>query len=134
MSTEQNKAIVRGYMAEVLNRKSLAAFEDYFADDVVLDGKTGLRQQLEGTFNLFGHVLPDLQFIVEDQIAEGDKVVTRVTFRGTHTGAYQGMPPTGQQVTWTGVMIDRIVGGKVVEMWHWSDSLGMLRQLGAEVR
>jgi len=133
MSMEQNKAIVRGYMEEVLNKGNLAAFDDYFSEDVVFNGRKGLRQQLDSMFSLLRHVFPDLHLTIEDQIAEGDKVVTRVTFRGTHQGEYKGIPPTGKQVTWTGVGIDRIASGKVIEIWHESDDLGMLKQLGAKI-
>jgi steroid delta-isomerase-like uncharacterized protein len=73
---------------------------------------------------------PDLKLMVEDQIAEGDKVVTRWSATGTHQGELLGIPPTGKQTTATGITIDRIQGGKIVETWtHW-DNLGLLQQLG----
>jgi steroid delta-isomerase-like uncharacterized protein len=133
MSTEENKAVVRGYMEEVLNKGNLAAFDDYFSEDVVFNGRQGLRQELDSMFSLLRHVFPDLHLTIEDQIAEEDKVVTRVTFRGTHQGAYKSLPPTGKHVIWTGVGIDRIASGQVIEMWHWSDDLGMWEQLGAKI-
>jgi predicted ester cyclase len=68
---------------------------------------------------------------VEDQIAEGDKVVTRVTFHGTHQGQFNGIAPTGKQVKWSGIAMDRIADGKVVEMWHVQNTTGLLQQLGA---
>jgi predicted ester cyclase len=73
---------------------------------------------------------PDLHFTIEDQIAEGDKVVNRVTARGTHLGDFRGIPPTGKQVTVAGITIDRIAGGKLVESWTSWDFLGILQQLG----
>ena len=74
--------------------------------------------------------LADRQSTIEDQIAEGDMVVTRWTFRGTHTGELMGIAPTGKQVTVTGISIDRVVGGKIVEEWNEMDDLGMMEQLG----
>jgi len=62
-------------------------------------------------------VFPDIHFLIEDQFAEGDRVVTRWSARATHTGQYRGIPPTGKQFRVTGIDIDRIVGGKVVECW-----------------
>ena len=102
MSTEQNKAIVRGYMDEILNKGNLAAFNDYFAEGVVFNGHGGLRQLFAGMFDRMRNVFPDFHLTIEDQIAEGDKVATRVTFHGTHQGEYRGIPPTGRQVNYTG--------------------------------
>ena len=129
MTTEQNKAIVRGYMDEILSKGNLAVFDDYFAEEIVFNNSKLLKQQLAGMLGLVHDAFPDFCVNVQDQIAEGDKVVTRVTFRGTHQGEYMGLPATGKQVTYTGIALDRISGGKVVEMWHVSDDLGMLRQL-----
>ena len=73
---------------------------------------------------------PDLHFTVEDLIAEGDKVVARLTVRGTQQGAFMGIPPTGKHVTVTGIDINRLAGGKSVEHWLNMDTLGLLQQLG----
>ena len=67
---------------------------------------------------------------MEDQIADGDKVASRWIARGTNTGAFMGMPPTGKQVTIAGMLIVRVAGGKMVESWVNFDALGMLQQLG----
>ena len=71
------------------------------------------------------------QLHAKDQIAEGDKVVTRWSFTGIHRGNLMGIAPTGKQVTSSGVMIDRVVGGKITEEWEEYDALGMMQQLGA---
>ena len=87
----------------------------------------------EGTKQAIGMFLtafPDLHLTVEDMIAEGDKVVTRFTSRGTQTGAFMGMPPTGKQVTVSSIVIARIADGKIVEEWGLDDQMGMLQQLG----
>jgi len=73
---------------------------------------------------------PDLHFTIEDQMAEGDKVVTRYTAGGTHLGPFMGIPPTGKQVTATGMSIIRVANGKIVEEWANGDDLGLLQQLG----
>jgi predicted ester cyclase len=73
---------------------------------------------------------PDFQITVEDLIAEGDKVANRVTISGTFSGAFAGIPPTGQHATWTATGIYHIVGGKVVEVWEEVDMLGGFQRLG----
>ena len=130
LKLEHNKAVVRGYMTEVLNKGNLAAFDSYISADVVFNNSKGLKQQLAGT-QAIRSAFPDLQLIIEDQIAEGDKVATRVTFQGTHRGEFRGAAPTGKEVRYSGIAIDRIVDGKVVEMWHIADTLALLRQIGA---
>src|SRR6266851_1721676 len=77
MKLEQNKAIVRGYMNEVLTKGNLAAFDTYISADVVFNNSKGVKQQLGG-IQLIRNAFPDFQLVIEDQIAEGDKVVTRV--------------------------------------------------------
>jgi steroid delta-isomerase-like uncharacterized protein len=74
---------------------------------------------------------PDIDRTVEDLVAEGDKVVARWTARGTHTGDFQGLPPTGKVATSSGITIFRIADGKIVEEWSESDMLGLLQQIGA---
>ncbi len=130
MKLEQNKAIVRGYMNEVLTNGNLAAFDTYISADVVFNNSKGVKQQLGG-IQLIRNAFPDFQLVIEDQIAEWDKVVTRVKFQGTHQGEFRGAAPTGKQVRWSGIAIDRIVDGKVVEMWHVADTLSLLQQIGA---
>jgi steroid delta-isomerase-like uncharacterized protein len=82
-------------------------------------------------FAAYREAIPDQHWTVEDQIAEGDKVVVLWTLRGTHAGELMGIPPTGRQVTMTGISVFRIAGGKLVEDWVQSDTLGLFQQLGA---
>lgn len=79
----------------------------------------------------FKAAVPDLHFTIEDQIAEGDKVVTRWTARGTHKGEFQGLPPTGNAIEFRGINIMRVVDGKNVEEWDAFDTLALMQQLGA---
>jgi predicted ester cyclase len=72
----------------------------------------------------------DNEVTVDDQIAEGDKVVTRWSSKGTHSGEFFGIPATGKRVAGKGIGISRIVDGKIVEEWGESDMLGMMQQLG----
>jgi steroid delta-isomerase-like uncharacterized protein len=79
---------------------------------------------------MFFDAFPDLNVTVEDEIAEGDKVVTRWTIRGTHKGDLEGMAPTGKQIVLQGITIHRIEGDKIVEEWERYDNLGLMQQLG----
>jgi steroid delta-isomerase-like uncharacterized protein len=132
MSTEENKSNVRrGF--EALNQRKLAVFDEILNPDVVfhtasttIQGLEAYKQFLLMLFTAF----PDLQFTIEDIIAEGDTVVVRYTTRGTHQGNFMGIPPTGKQGSGTGMFIDRIVNGKAIEQWGNSDTLGLLQQLG----
>jgi predicted ester cyclase len=130
LKLERNKAVVRGYMEEVLNKGNLAAFDSYFSPDVVMNNSKDLKRQLAG-IQSFRSAFPDFHLAIEDQIAEGDKVVTRVRFQGTHRGEYRGVAPIGKQVRYSGIAIDRIADGKVVEMWHIADTFALLQQVGA---
>ena len=74
---------------------------------------------------------PDLHFEVEDTIAEGDKVVTRWTGTGTHSGEWNGLAPTGKQVSFSGIAVRRMAGGKIAERWANVDYTGLMRQISA---
>ena len=134
MSTEENKASVRRFSEEVFNKKKLAAIDDFYAPNLidhslpagVPGGIEGQRQGIAMLLTAF----PDLHLMVEDIIAEGDKIVVRMTFRGTHQGAFVGIPPTGKQVTVTEIAILRIANGKAIEQWTNVDELGLMQQLG----
>ena len=134
MSTEENKTVVRR-LYEEMNKHNWAGIEELYAPDYVVHStgvfpdldRAGLKQLMPAVWTAF----PDMHYTVEDMIAEGDKVVSRVTVRGTHQGDLMGMPPTGKQVSWTGIEIDRIEDGKFVESWMNTDDLGLMQQLGA---
>jgi steroid delta-isomerase-like uncharacterized protein len=80
--------------------------------------------------SMYQKASPDARLTVDDQFAEGDKVVTRWTARGTHRGELMGIQPTGKRVTISGITINRIAGGKIVEEWENYDQMGMMQQLG----
>ena len=135
MPTEENKALVRRFYADVFERRDLSALEQYLAADYVdHTPPPGVPAGIEGTRQWFGRLLaafPDARVTVEDQIAEGDKVVARVGATGTQNGEFMGMPASGRQVGIEGIDILRFTGGKIVEHWGQFDILGMLQQLGA---
>ena len=132
MSTEENKALVRrGF--EAVNQKNLAVFDELLTPDIVVHTASTTNQGLEAykqVLSMYMTAFPDLHFTIEDMIADGDTVVVRYTTRGTHQGNFMGIPPTGKQVSVTGIFIDRIVNGKAVEQWINGDDLGLLQQLG----
>jgi steroid delta-isomerase-like uncharacterized protein len=136
LSAEENKAIFRRYVEEVGNEGNLDLVEEIF--DRYLshqpDGHAEERgpQDVKRFIGEFHQAFPDFHTTIEDQIAEGDKVVTRWTMRGTHQGEFRGIAPTGELIKVTGIGIFRFSeGGKVVESWDNFDQLGMMRQLGA---
>ena len=133
MSTEDNKANSRRFYEEVWNQGNLATADELnaanFVDDSLQPPIHGL-ESLKQFVMMYRTAFPDTHLTVEDQIAEGDKVVTRWTGRGTHQGAFMGIPPTGKRVTVTGINIVRFENGKAVEGWSNFDALGMLQQLG----
>jgi steroid delta-isomerase-like uncharacterized protein len=134
MSTEENKALIRHEYEDGVNKQNLNIADEVFAPDYVghlpglppVQGLDAYKQVASGFYTAF----PDLQTTVEDLIAEGDKVAVRHSWRGTHKRDFQGIPPTGKQVTFTSMDIYRIVGGKIAEEWIEIDMLGLLQQLG----
>ncbi len=133
MSMEENKAIVRQYVEEVINKRNLAALDEFNPPTYVLHSPGSLpmnREAAKQFITVFQTAFPDLQQTIEDMLAEEDKVVQRVTFRGTHQGEFQGIPATGRHITVTGMNISRVTEGKIVEDWFAFDALGLLQQLG----
>jgi predicted ester cyclase len=134
MSVEHNKALVRRLYEEGLNKGNLAVADEILAPDYIRHGLApGAPLGPESTKHVFSTMraaLPDLRITVEDMVGEGDKVVARVTGRGTHKGEYMGVAPTGKQVTVTFIGIYRFAGSKLKEAWIQMDELGMMQQLG----
>ena len=139
MSAVENKALARRFVEEVWNKGNMAVADELFASDFddhrllpgLPPGAEGYKQNILQLRKAF----PDLHVTVEDLIAEGDKVVTRATVHGTHTGELMArmgkvIPPTSKQVTWTGITIARVVAGKATDFWVEADQLGLMQQLG----
>ncbi len=132
MSTEDNKALTRRAY-DTYNQRNLSVFYELFSPDFVLHNASMTIQGLEAYkqwISMYLTAFPDAHISLEDLIAEGDTVVTRQTFRGTHQGDLMGIAPTGKQVSGTGILITHIANGKAVEQWANYDDLGLLQQLG----
>lgn len=136
MSAEENKALVRRALEEHFNQGNLDLAEEIFAPDYVNhdpatpDFGSGPEAANQAA-RLYRGAFPDAQITVEDQIAEGDKVATRWSARGTHQGELAGVPASGNRVEITGIQIDRIAEGKIAEGWINYDAMGMMQQIGA---
>ena len=135
-STEENEALVDRYFNEVMNEGKLNVVEEIVTDNFAfriptlpepIRGIEGMKSFVTGLRTGF----PDIQFTVERQIAEGDKVAVRWFITGTHKGEFLGIPPTGNQVKDQGVDIFRITGGKISEIWVNENDLGLMQQMGA---
>ena len=137
MLSETNKTVSRRFFEEVFGKGKLAVADEIFVKDHVNSGPgtpPGLAPGLEGTKQLvtmYRNAFPDVHFTIDEQIAEGDKVVTRWSAHGTHQGELAGLPATGKSSTVTGISIDRIVNGKIAESWGIFDEFGLMQQLGA---
>ncbi len=131
---ERNKAVVRRFIEEVQNNKNMDLFDELNAEDFVnLSAPPGMPSDREGGKMFLGGFLaafPDSQVTVDDMIAEGDRVATKKTFRGTHTGDFMGIPPTGNRVTLQYVDILRLRDGQIIEHWLSMDQLSFMQQLG----
>jgi predicted ester cyclase len=134
MSVQDNVAIVRRFLEEAYNRGNLAVGDEVLDAKCVfyvpnaIEGITGWKQFANAFLSAFPD---DLNIIVEDIFAEGDRVAARWTARGTHKGPLRGIAPTGKQVIWVGMAIYHVPGGKIKEVWGLNDALGIMQQIGA---
>ncbi|OLC31521.1 MAG: hypothetical protein AUH31_02470 [Armatimonadetes bacterium 13_1_40CM_64_14] len=133
MSPEETKALGRR-LVEALNTGNLPVIDEVFAAGYVdrnpFPGTTPDREGLKQGLAKFRAAFPDYRYTIEDEITAGDKLVHRLSARGTQKGEFQGVKPTGKQVNWTEFHIARLANGKVVEHWGIEDQLGMMQQLG----
>jgi steroid delta-isomerase-like uncharacterized protein/deazaflavin-dependent oxidoreductase (nitroreductase family) len=132
MSTEDNKTLVHRFYDEGVHNPAL--FDELLAPTYVLHlpGSPTISgiEQAKQLMVAYTSAFPDLQLSTEDMVAEGDMVAIRNTWRGTHQGTFQGLPPTGKQVMFTGSDFFRFVDGKIAEQWADLDALGLMQQLG----
>jgi steroid delta-isomerase-like uncharacterized protein len=135
MSAESNKALSRRLLEEAFNAGNTNVVDELAAADFVNHdsalpeptvGPDAAKTSIQG----YRAAFPDLRITIEDQIADGDRVVTRWSAKGTQEGDLMGVAATGKQATVTGITIDRIVDGRIAESWTNWDTLGMLQQLG----
>jgi steroid delta-isomerase-like uncharacterized protein len=131
---QDNKAIVRDFVEEAINQGRIDSTEKFAWEDVVEQvpfpgqgpGVEGLKDVLRGMRMGF----PDIHFAIEEQIAEGEKVLSRFEWTGTHHGEFLGVPATGRPVKVWGMVIDRLVDGRIKETRIIMDTLGLMMQLG----
>ena len=133
--TQNNSTVVRRFVEEVINQGRMDSAAQFVWEDVVEQvpfpgqgpGLEGLKDVLRGMRAAF----PDLDFSIEEQIAEGDKVASRFEWTGTHRDTFLGVPATGRQVRVWGIVIDRLEGGRIKDTRIIMDIFGLMMQLGA---
>lgn len=135
--SEANKATVRRLVEEIQNRHDLAQMDAFFAPNFInhleaADDSAELTavERAKIVFRDMFAAFPDLHVTIQDQLAEGDRVVTHKLFRGTHQGTFMGLAPTGRQIAFAVIDILRLDQGKVVEHWAIQDRLALMQQLG----
>ena len=137
MAEEENKALLRRAVEEVFSAQgTVDVADEIFAPDYIgtnprepqdVRGPEGAKELA----NMYRSAFPDVRLIIEEQVAEGDRVVTRWIAYGTHQGEMMGIAPTGNQVRVEGITISHIQEGKIVQEWELFDTLGLMQQLGA---
>jgi steroid delta-isomerase-like uncharacterized protein len=135
MALEEHKTVVRRFLDEVIGKGNMAALADVCTPDLVWHGGSvgefrSLEQFKEGVGPFFT-AFPDLRVTADDLLGDGDKVVCRYTWHGTHRGDFFGVPATGKRVEVSGISIYRVAGGRIAEEWWLEDLLGLMQQLGA---
>ena len=137
-TAEHNKALVRRFYEEI-DKGNIGILDELVADDYIdhnpppFPGLAAGREGVKQAFTIFQHATPGYHRI-EDQIAEGDRVVTRLTSIGKHEGDLPGAPRTGNDLKMTSITIHRVVNGKLVEKWSEKDVMGFLQQIGVMPR
>jgi steroid delta-isomerase-like uncharacterized protein len=138
MSAQENKEMMRRLLEEAFGEGKTEVVDELLHSDFVCydpnseSGEIRGAETIKGEIEYFRNAVPDLTYSVEDQVAEGDKVVSRYTVSGTHQGEFFGIPGSGKRIEMTGINIDRFdESGKLVEEWPEYDLLGAMRQMGA---
>jgi steroid delta-isomerase-like uncharacterized protein len=134
MSAKDLKALTRRFIEEWNKGKAaaMAVIDEMYATDFVSHGDEDIRsiKNVKKSTSEEFTAFPDLHFTIDDMVAEGDKVAARITMTGTHKGEYMGAPPTNKKITIRAIAIERFAGGKIVEEWGMTDTLGLMQQLG----
>jgi steroid delta-isomerase-like uncharacterized protein len=135
MSTVENKNVIGMFIEDVLNQGRLERTDDLVIEDFVeldpLPGQSAGREGLKQVIREMRTSFPDMHWKTEEMIAEGEKVSTRFTWTGTQRGPFLGIPATGRTIAVKGVVIDRLIAGKMVDSRILMDTLGLMQQLGA---
>jgi steroid delta-isomerase-like uncharacterized protein len=135
-TAEANKKLIRRYYEEMWNLWNFAVADELLAPEIEFRGSLGVatkgRDAFRGYMRLVRNSFPDFHNKIDQLVAEGDTVVARLTYRGTHRGEVFGLAPTGKEIMYSGAAIFRIAEGKIAEGWVLGDRLGLLQQLGAQ--
>ncbi len=134
---DKNKQIIQNFIQVVWNGRDLSALKDFWAEDCVNHAMSGtnnrgleaLHSYHDSFFDDFFSAFPDIQIEIVQQVAEGDRIATYIISKGTHRGAFYGIPPTGKSVSTSVIRIDRVQAGKIVEHWSVSDAAGLVQQI-----
>ena len=129
MTVETNKKLVLAAI-DAVNRNDVDEAVAFDATDLLLNGEPFGREADRQRCLMMAAAFRDGRWVIDDVVAEGERVVLRYTFRGTHQGDLMGIPPTGKAISLTGMSIYRIVDGMLVEFWESLDRLGLYQQLG----
>ncbi|TLV00395.1 ester cyclase [Dyadobacter luticola] len=134
MTPEENKKFMSNFVEEVINKKNINAVDELAAEDFLehlpFPGQGPGREGLKFAINSMLTGFPDMHWTVDEQVAEGDTVVTRFSWTGTHDGDFMGIPPTNKKVETWGVVIDVVRDGLFAESRIIMDTMGLLQQLG----
>ncbi len=132
--SSRNQQTILAFIEDVLNRGRFERMNDLVLENFIeldpLPGQQQGREGLKGVLLKFRSAFPDIHWTVSEQICEGDKVVTRFTWTGTHRDTFLGIPASGRRVEVKGVVIDRLEAGKMADSRILMDTLGMMQQLG----
>lgn len=134
MSVEENKKIAHEFFNAAWNRGDVETMKRLVESDSLDHSPMGTEKGVESFLHVvmgFREAFPDVKLTIEDEIAEGDRVVHRWRLDGTSTKPFMGIPPTGKPTVFQGVTTVRIANGKIAERWAVLDMLGLLTQLGA---
>jgi steroid delta-isomerase-like uncharacterized protein len=129
-----NKAVIQAFLEDVINQGRLERANDLVKEDFVeldpLPGQEQGREGLKAVIHALRSAFPDMHWVVNEMVAEGEKVVTRFVWTGTHRGVFLGIPATGNRVEVKGVVIDRLENGKMADSRILMDTMGLMQQLG----
>ena len=124
-------SVTKRMMGEMFNKHNLSLFDEFVSEDYIdhigVEGREEYREMMKSAFSAF----PDLNAVIDDIIAENDKVVVPFTFTGTHRGEFNGIAPTNKKISWTSIGILKYKDGKLYERWNVSDVLTLFLQLDA---
>lgn len=132
--SEANKQVIRAFLEDVINQGRFNRADDLVKEDFVeldpLPGQQQGREGLKAVLREMQSAFPDIHWEIREMVCEGDKVVTRFTWTGTHRALFLGIPATGKPVAVKGVVIDRLESGRMADSRILMDTLGLMQQLG----